>query len=93
MEPSLAIYLRWKPRMVMEKCFITKSSNKNEQKREVLEASERTEGLVDGQVGLDDEHGSSGGLGLLEDVATATVEDTIDASDSVLGTLKEKQQN
>ena len=39
--------------MVMEKCFITKSSNKNKQKREVLETSELTEGLVDGQVGLD----------------------------------------
>ena len=73
--------------------FHHEKQQQNKQKREVLETSELTEGLVDGQVGLDDEHGSSGGLGLLEDVATATVEDTIDASDSVLGTLKEKQQN
>ena len=50
-----------------------------------------TEGLVDGQVGLDDEHGSSGGLRLLEDVATPTIEDTVDTADSVFRTLKRRQ--
>jgi hypothetical protein len=47
-----------------------------------------TEGLVDGQVSLDDEHGRSGRLGLLEDVASPTVEDAVDAADGILGTLQ-----
>ena len=49
---------------------------------------ELTEGLVDGQVGLDDEHGSSGCLGLLEDVTTTSVQDSVDSTDCVLRALK-----
>ena len=51
-----------------------------------------TEGLVDGQVGLNDEHGSSGGLRLLEDVATPTIEDTVNTADSVFRTLKRRRR-
>jgi hypothetical protein len=47
-----------------------------------------TEGLVDGQVSLDDEHGSSGCLGLLEDVSTTSVQDSVDSTDCVFGALK-----
>ena len=49
------------------------------------------EGLVDGQVGLDDEHGGAGGLRLLEHVASPSVEHTVDTSHSVLRTLGGKQ--
>ena len=48
------------------------------------------EGLVDGQVGLDDEHGGAGGLRLLEHVASPSVEHTVDSSNCVLGALKRK---
>ena len=51
------------------------------------EVGGESEGLVDGQVGFDVEHGGSSNLSLLEDVATTSVEHTVDASDSVLGTL------
>lgn len=46
-----------------------------------------TERLVDGQVSLDDEHRGSRCLGLLENVTTSTIEDSIDTSDCVFGTL------
>ncbi len=47
-----------------------------------------TEGLVDGQVCLDNEHGSSGCLGLLEDVSTTSVQDSVDTTDGVFWALK-----
>ena len=56
------------------------------------EVGGEAEGLVDGQVGLDVEHGGAHDLGLLEHVATATVEDAVDAADGVLGTLKKEKQ-
>ena len=46
------------------------------------------EGLVDGQVGLDDEHGGAGGLGLLEHVASPPVQHSVDTSNCVLRALK-----
>ena len=46
------------------------------------------EGLVDGQVGLDVEHGGAGHLGLLEDVTAAAVQHAVDAADGVLGALE-----
>ena len=49
------------------------------------------EGLVDGQVRLDHEHGGAGGLGLLEHVASPSVEHTVDAAHSVLGTLDKER--
>ena len=48
------------------------------------------EGLVDGQVGLDNEHGGSWGLGLLEHMASPSVQHTVDSSNSVFRTLKRK---
>merc|ERR1719445_1908372 len=45
------------------------------------------ERLVDGQISLDVEHGGADDLGLFEDVSTTSVEDTVDTSDGVLGTL------
>merc|ERR1712091_519021 len=44
-------------------------------------------GLVDGQVGLDDEHGGAGGLCLLEHVTSPPVEHTVDSSNCVLRAL------
>ena len=49
------------------------------------------EGLVDGQVGLDDEHGGAGGLGLLKDVTSPPVEHSIDSSNCVLWALEKKK--
>lgn len=46
-----------------------------------------TEGLIDRQVGLDHEHGGAGHLGLLKDVASLPVQDTIDAPHHLLRTL------
>ena len=40
----------------------------------------RTEGLVDREVSLDDEHGCSHHLRLLKDMATPPVQDTIDTT-------------
>uniref|UniRef100_A0A182VFC8 Secreted protein n=1 Tax=Anopheles merus TaxID=30066 RepID=A0A182VFC8_ANOME len=40
-----------------------------------------TERFVDGQVRLDDEHGRTGDLRVLEHVATASVQHTVDATD------------
>ena len=45
------------------------------------------EGLVDGEVGLHDEHGGAGGLRLLEHVAATPVEHSVDTTHGVLGTL------
>ncbi len=56
--------------------------------RESRKENYHTEGLVDGQVCLDNEHGSSGCLGLLEDVATTSVQDSVDTADGVLWALK-----
>jgi len=41
-----------------------------------------------GQVSLDNEHRSSGCLSLLEDVATTSVQDSVDTTDGVFGALK-----
>lgn len=49
--------------------------------------SGETERLVDGQVGLDDEHGRTGDLGFLEDVSTTTIEHTVDTTDGDFGAL------
>lgn len=49
-----------------------------------------TERLVDGQVSLDDEHGSTSDLRLLEDNTTASVQHTIDTTDGRFRTLKTK---
>ena len=45
-------------------------------------------GLVDGQVGLDNEHGGAGGLGLLEHVSSPPVEHSVDTTNCVLRALK-----
>merc|ERR1711936_1161385 len=45
------------------------------------------EGLVDGQVGLDDKHGGARGLSLLEHVTSPPVQHSVDTSDSVLRAL------
>ncbi len=45
------------------------------------------ERLVDGQVGLDHEHGRSDDLGLLDDHTSSSVQDTVDATDSGLWAL------
>ena len=49
-----------------------------------------TEGLVDGQVRLDDEHGCAGCLGLLEDVTSPPVEHSVDTAHRVLRTLEKE---
>ena len=49
-----------------------------------------TERFIDRQVRLDMEHGGAGNLGFFENVATSSIEHTIDTSDSVFGTLKNK---
>ena len=46
------------------------------------------EGLVDRQVGLDDEHGGAGRLRLLEHVTSPSVQHTVDSSNCVLRALK-----
>lgn len=51
------------------------------------EISGEAEGFVDRQESFDDEHGSSGDLGLFEDVSTTTIEHTVDTSDGDFGTL------
>ena len=51
------------------------------------------EGLVDRQVGLDDEHGGAGGLCLLEHVTSPPVEHTVDSSNCVLRALQRKMVN
>merc|ERR1712038_335445 len=51
------------------------------------QVSREAERLVDGQIGLHHEHGGAGGLGLLEHVASPSVEHTVDTSHSVLRTL------
>ena len=57
------------------------------------EVSCEPEGLVDGQVGLDDEHGGAGGLCLLEHVTSPPVEHTVDSSNCVLRALQRKMIN
>ena len=56
------------------------------------EVSREAEGLVDGEVGLDDEHGSAHDLRLLKDVATTTGKDAIDTTNSLLRTLREEER-
>lgn len=46
-----------------------------------------TERLVDGQISLDDEHGRTGDLRVLEHVSTASVQHTVDATDGRFRTL------
>ena len=52
------------------------------------QVSGEAEGLVDRQVGLDDEHGGAGGLRLLEHVTSPSVQHTVDSSNCVLRALK-----
>ena len=54
------------------------------------QVSGEAERLVDGQVGLHHEHGSAGGLSLLEHMTSPSVEHTVDTSHSVLWALREK---
>lgn len=54
------------------------------------QVSGEAEWLVDRQVGLDNKHGGSWGLGLLEHVASPSVQHTVDSSNSVFRTLKRK---
>lgn len=46
-----------------------------------------TKGLVNWQVGLHHKHGGASHLGLLEDVASLSVQDTIDATNHLFWTL------
>ena len=55
------------------------------------EVSCEAKGLVDGEVGLDNKHGSANNLGLLKDVTSTTGEDTIDTTNSLLWTLWEER--
>jgi len=52
-----------------------------------------TEGLLDGKVGLDVEQGSSGTLGLLEDVTTTAGKDRVDTTHGLLGDLDLDQED
>ena len=52
------------------------------------QVSGEAEGLVDRQVGLDDEHGGAGRLRLLEHVTSPSVQHTVDSSNCVLRALK-----
>ena len=54
------------------------------------QVSGEAEGLVDRQVGLDDEHGCSWGLSFLKHVSSPSVQDSVDTSNSVLRALKVK---
>ena len=45
-------------------------------------------GLVDGQVGLDHEHGGAGSLSLLEDVSSSPVEHPVDSTNCILRALQ-----
>ncbi len=69
----------WKNR-----CFITR----RKQTKALFWLGNLTEGLVDGQVSLDVEHGGSSDLRLLKDVASPPVQDAINTADGVLGALK-----
>ena len=51
------------------------------------EISGETEGLHDGQVSLNGEHGGSGTLLFAEDLTSALVQATVDTADGVFGTL------
>ena len=57
------------------------------------EVGGEAEGLVDGQVGLDVEHGGADDLLLLEDVAATPVQHAVDAAHGVLGTLKTRKDD
>lgn len=46
-----------------------------------------TKGLIDRQVGLDDEHGGTSHLGLLKDMTPLPVQDTVDATNHLFRTL------
>ena len=56
-------------------------------RRRSTELTVEAEGLHDGQVRLDSEHGRSGPLLLREDLATTLVEHRVDTTDSVLRAL------
>ena len=49
------------------------------------------EGLVDGEVGLDHEHGGAGSLCLLKHVPSPPVQHPVDSTNSILRALKTKQ--
>ena len=49
-----------------------------------------TEGLIDGEVGLDDEHGCAHDLALLKNVSSSPVQDTIDTTYGHLRALGEE---
>ena len=51
------------------------------------QVSGEAEGLVDRQVGLDDEHGGARGLSFLEHVTSPPVQHSVDTSDCVLRAL------
>ena len=55
------------------------------------EVSCEAKGLVDGEVGLDDEHRSAYDLRLLKDVTSTTGKDAIDTTNSLLWTLWEER--
>jgi len=48
-----------------------------------------TEGLVDRKVSLNNEHGSTRSLSFFENVPSPSVQDTIDTSNGILGTLND----
>ena len=56
-------------------------------RRRSTELTVEAEGLHDGKVGLDGEHGGSGTLLFAEDLSTALVEDGVDTTDGVLRAL------
>ena len=49
-----------------------------------------TKRLIDGEVGLDHEHGCTNDLVLLKDVASSSGQDTIDTTNGQFRTLEEK---
>merc|ERR1719516_891884 len=51
------------------------------------EFSRESEGLVDRQISLNHEHGSSRNLGLFENVATLLVQHAVDTADGLFGAL------
>jgi len=50
-----------------------------------------TEGLIDRQVRLDDKHRSTDNLVLLKHVTSSSVQDTVNTTNSCLGTLQYTQ--
>ena len=56
-------------------------------RRSSAEFTVEAEGLHDGEVSLDGEHGGSGPLFFGEDLSTALVQARVDTTDGVFGTL------